>query len=274
MASIRERARRFVALHEGPETFIIANAHDVGSARILAALGFPALATSSAAFANTLGRGDYGVKREEKLAHCRELAAATGLPVSADLENCFADDPAGVAETIRLAGETGLVGGSIEDTTGDKARPIYDFNQAVERVAAAVEAARQLPFKFVLTARAENFLNGRPDIDDTIRRLQAFEKVGADVLYACGVTDLDHIRTMVGALKKPVNAMAARKLTVADLSDAGVRRVSLAAWFGRAAMGGLISAAREVQERGTFTFIEGLPSGPELAALLDKGRRT
>jgi len=274
MSTIEEKGRHFDALHEGPGPFVIANAYDVGSARILAALGFPALATSSAAFANTLGRADYRVTLDDKLAHCRALAAATGLPLSADLENCFAHDPDGVAVTIALAGETGLVGGSIEDATGDPARPIYDFDHAVERVAAAVEAARKLPFKFTLTARAENFLHGRRDIDDTIRRLQAFEHAGADVLYACGVTDMDHIRTMVGALSKPVNVMAAKSLTVGELAAAGVRRVSVAAWFGRAALGGLIAAAREVKEKGTFGFIEGLPSGAEIAALLDQGGRT
>ncbi|MEZ5842649.1 MAG: isocitrate lyase/phosphoenolpyruvate mutase family protein [Hyphomicrobiaceae bacterium] len=274
MIIVQEKGKRFSALHDGPDTFVIANAHDVGSARILAALGFPALATSSAAFANTLGRADYHITRTEKLAHCRALAEATDLPVSADLENCFAHDPEGVAETIGLAGGTGLVGGSVEDTTGDKARPIYDFAHAVERVAAAAEAARKLPFRFTLTARAENFLHGRRDIDDTIRRLQAFEKAGADVLYACGVTEMADIRAMVGALSKPVNVMAAKSLSVGELATAGVRRVSIAAWFGRAALGGLIAAAREVKERGTFGFIEGLPSGAEIATLLEKGKPT
>lgn len=273
--SIQARsAEAFAALHEGPATFVLANAHDVGSARILAAIGFPALATSSAAFANTLGRADYRVTREEKLAHCRALVAATGLPVSADLENCFAHDPAGVAETIRLAAETGLAGGSVEDTSGDAANPIYDFNHAVERVAAAAEAARKLPHRFMVTARAENYLHGRPDLDDTIRRLQAFEKAGADVLYACGLSDLAQIRTMVGALEKPVNVMAARHLSVADLAAAGVRRVSLAAWLGRAALGGLIAAAREVKDHGTFGFIAGLPSGAEIGKMMQQGERT
>ena len=184
MTTQRERAERFQALHRRAGAFVIPNPWDAGSARILAALGFEALATTSAGFAFSIGRRDGAITRDDALAHARVIAAATDLPVSADLENCFGDDPKTVAETIRLSGQTGLVGGSVEDFSGDPKRPLYEFGHAVERVAAAAEAARALPFPFTLTARAENFLRGRTDIDDTIKRLQAFEKAGADVLYA------------------------------------------------------------------------------------------
>jgi 2-methylisocitrate lyase-like PEP mutase family enzyme len=254
-----EKATRFQALHEGQETFVIPNPWDAGSARILAALGFKALATTSAGFAFTLGRrdGEGLVSRDEMLGHCRTIVEATDLPVSADLENCFGDDPGTVAETIRMAAAAGLVGGSVEDATGDSSRPIYDFAHAVERVAAAVEAARSLPFPFTLVARAENFLHGRPDLDDTLRRLQAFAAAGADVLYA-PCLGLDVLRTVCAALApKPVNALAARKadgLTVENLAAAGVRRISVGSALNRAAFGAFLRAAREIQEHGTFSF--------------------
>jgi 2-methylisocitrate lyase-like PEP mutase family enzyme len=254
-----ERAARFDALHAGPGAFVIANPWDAGSAKILAGLGFKALATSSGASAGTLGRRDGRIGRDEALAHARAIGDATGLPVSADLEKGFADDPEGVAQTIRLAAEAGLVGGSIEDASGDPARPLYGFDEAVERVAAAATAARALPFHFTLTARAENFLRGNPDLDDTIRRLQAYERAGADVLFAPGLPDLDAVRAVCGALTKPVNFMAGikgRSFTVAALQAAGVRRISLATSLYRAAMTGLVDAAREVAERGTFDYLD------------------
>ena len=254
-----EKALRFRSLHEGPRAFLIANAWDAGSARILAGLGFPALATSSGACAGTLGRRDGAITRDEALAHARAIVMATDLPVSADLEKCFADAPQAAAETIRLAGEVGLVGGSIEDASGNKDKPIFDFEHAVQRVAAASEAARRIPGGFVLTARTENFLRGRPDLDDTMRRLEAFEKAGADVLMAPGLPDLAAVRAVCAAVRKPVNFMAGIKgksFSVPELEAAGVRRVSLATSLYRAAMTGLVDAAREVKEQGSFTYLD------------------
>jgi 2-methylisocitrate lyase-like PEP mutase family enzyme len=256
-ANQAEKALRFRKLHEGPGAFLIANPWDAGSARILAGLGFQALATSSGANAGVLGRRDGKVVREEALAHARAIVLATDLPVSADLEKGFGDAPAAAAETIRLAAETGLVGGSIEDATGSKDKPLFDLGHAVERVAAAAEAARGL--SFVLTARTENFLRGNPDLDDTIRRLQAFEKAGADVLMAPGLPDLAAVRAVCAAVKKPVNFMAGIKgksFTVKELEAAGVRRISVASSFYRAAMGGLIEAAQEVRKNGTFGYLD------------------
>jgi 2-methylisocitrate lyase-like PEP mutase family enzyme len=254
-----ERAQAFRALHEQPGAFVIPNPWDVGTARILAGLGFEALATTSAGMAFALGRRDGAVGREEVLAHARAIVAATPLPVSADLENGFGDAPETVAETIRLAASTGLVGASIEDASGDPDHPIYDRALAVERVAAAVEAAGSLPFPFTLTARAENFLHGRPDLDDTLSRLQAFEAAGADVLYAPGLRDLDSIRAVCQALAKPVNvimAIAGRAFAVAELAAVGVRRISLGSALSRVALGAFLRAAREIAERGTFTRAE------------------
>jgi 2-methylisocitrate lyase-like PEP mutase family enzyme len=262
-----QKAERFRALHRGPGTFVIANAWDAGSARVLAGLGFAALATSSGASAGVLGRRDGNVTREEALAHARAIVEATELPVSADLENGFGDAPEAAAETIRLAAGVGLVGGSIEDATGNKERPLYDFRQAVERVAAAAQAARALPFPFTLTARAENFLRGNPDLDDTIRRLQAYEKAGADVLFAPGLPDLEAVRKVCAALEKPFNFMAGirgKSFSVAELEAAGVRRVSLATSLYRAAMSGLLAAASEVRDSGTFGYLERTMSTPEL----------
>ena len=255
-----ERARRFRALHDGPGTFVIPNPWDAGTARVLTALGFSALATTSAGYAFSLGRrdGEGLVTREELLAHARAIVGATDLPVSADLENCFGDAPGTVAETIRMAAAAGLVGGSVEDATGDPRRPIYDQAHAVERVAAAVAAARSLPFPFVLVARAENFLHGRPDLDDTLRRLQAFAAAGADVLYAPGLPGLDAIRRVCAAVSpKPVNALAGGSgsgLTVANLAAAGVRRISVGSALSRAAFGAFLRASREIADQGTFTF--------------------
>jgi 2-methylisocitrate lyase-like PEP mutase family enzyme len=270
-ASQTDKANRFRALHEGPGAFVIPNPWDGGSARLLAALGFQALATSSGACAGTLGRRDGAVTREEALAHAGVVVEATDLPVSGDLEKCFADAPEAAATTIPLAAEVGLVGCSIEDATGDKNKPLYDFAHAVERVAAAVAAARKLPFPFTLTARAENFLRGKPDLDDTIKRLQAFEKAGADVLFAPGLPDLAAVRAVCAAVGKPVNFMASargKSFSVAELEAAGVKRISLATSLYRAAMGGLLAAAREVKEKGTLGYIDTAPTTPEIAAFM------
>jgi 2-methylisocitrate lyase-like PEP mutase family enzyme len=266
-ATQADKATRFKALHEGPGAFVIPNPWDAGSARVLAALGFQALATSSGASAGVLGRRDGRVTRGEALAHARAIVDATDLPVSADLEKGFGDAPAAAAETIGLAAGVGLVGGSIEDATGDKARPLYDIGHAVERVAAAAEAARALPFPFTLTARAENFLRGNPDLDDTIRRLQAFERAGADVLFAPGLPDLASVRAVCAAVSKPFNFMAGIKgksFTVPELEAAGVRRISLATSLYRAAVSGLLEAAREVKDRGTFGYLDRTLATPEL----------
>ena len=266
------RAERFRSLHAGPRAFVIANPWDAGSARVLAGLGFAALATSSGAAAGVLGRRDGQITRDEALAHAKAIVDASPIPVSADLENGFGDAPEAAAETIRRAGEIGLVGGSIEDATGNPARPLYEIGHAVERVAAAVAAARALPFPFMLTARAENFLRGNPNLDDTIRRLQAFEKAGADVLFAPGLPDLAAVRAVCAALTKPVNFMAGikgRSFSVAELEAAGVRRISLATSLFRAAMTGLVNAAREVHDQGTFRYLDHAIATPQLNALLD-----
>jgi 2-methylisocitrate lyase-like PEP mutase family enzyme len=263
----REKAERFRALHAGPGAFVIANAWDAGSARLLAGLGFAALATSSGASAGTLGRRDGQVTRDEALAQARAMVEATDLPVSGDLEKGFGDTPAVVAETISLAAAAGLVGGSIEDATGDANSPLFDTDFAAERVAAAAQAARALPFAFTLTARAENFLHGRADLEDTIRRLQAFEQAGADVLFAPGLPDLAAVRAVCAAVSRPVNFMAGirdRSFSVAELEAAGVRRISLATSLYRAAMSGLVEAAREVKERGSFSYLDRVLTTPEL----------
>ncbi|MGA3401564.1 MAG: isocitrate lyase/phosphoenolpyruvate mutase family protein [Acetobacteraceae bacterium] len=266
-ASQPDKAQRFRALHAGTEHFVIANAWDAGSARILAGLGFAALASSSGAQAGVLGRRDGMVTRDEALAHCRAIVDATDLPVSADLEKGFGDTPDAAAETIRLAAGVGLVGGSIEDASGYREKPLFDLALATERIAAAVAAARALPFPFTLTARTENFLRGNPDLDDTIRRLRAFEEAGADVLMAPGLPDLAAVRAVCGAVSRPVNFMAGikgRSFTVGELAAAGVKRISLATSLYRAAMSGLFSAAREVKEHGTFGYLDSTMTTPEL----------
>jgi 2-methylisocitrate lyase-like PEP mutase family enzyme len=266
-----EKASGFRELHEAPGSFVIANAFDGGSARILQALGFKALATSSGACAATLGRLDGHVSRDEALAHARLIVDAVEIPVSADLEKCFGDDPATVSETVRLAADAGLAGCSVEDATGYRERPLFDAATAVERVAAAVESARSLPFPFVLTARTENYLRGNPDLEDTIRRLRAFEEAGADVLMAPGLPDLESVRAVCASLSRPFNFMAGipgRSFSVAELSDAGVKRISLATSLYRAAMTGVLAAAREVLEYGTFGYIETSVPSSELNAYL------
>jgi 2-methylisocitrate lyase-like PEP mutase family enzyme len=266
-----EKGAAFHALHYGPRAFVIPNPWDVGSARILAGLGFPALATSSAASAAAIGRRDRGLTRDEALTHARVIVGATDLPVSADLENGFGDTPESVAETIRLAAEVGLVGCTIEDSTGISENPLYEFDVAVERIAAAARAARGLQFPFVLTARAHNFVYANPSLADTIKRLRAFEDAGADVLFAPGLPDIATVSTVCRAVSKPFNFMVGIKgksFSVADLAAAGVRRISLATSLYRAAMTGFLEAAREVAVLGEFGFLNRCVVTAELNELM------
>ena len=275
-ATTESKFEAFKALHEGPGVFVMPNPWDAGSARILTALGFEALATTSAGFAFSIGRRDSagGLTREQVLENARGIVAATDLPVSADLEEGFGRAPADCAETIRAASEIGLVGGSIEDATGVRDDPIFPFEPAVERVAAAAEASRDLPF--LLTARAEGFLYGRPDLDETIGRLQAFAAAGADVLYAPGLPDLDAIRKVCASVDKPVNVvmgLQGQSYSVGQLGDAGVKRISVGGSFARAALGAFIRAAQEVKERGTFTYAEAAIPDAEAAAFMSDEKR-
>jgi len=266
-----EKANRFKALHEAPGTFVIPNPWDVGSARILAGLGFEALATSSAAAANVVGRKDHALTRAEALSHGKAIVEATDVPVSADLGNGFGDPPEVVAETVRLAAEAGLVGCTIEDASGNPSQPLYDFELAVERIAAGAEAARALSFPFMLTARAHNFLFSEPSLEETTRRLQAFEKAGADVLFAPGLPDLDSVRVVCSSISKPFNFMAGIKgksFSVAELAAAGVKRVSLATSLYRAAMTGFLDAVQEIKTTGTFNFLDKCLSTPEFNKLM------
>jgi 2-methylisocitrate lyase-like PEP mutase family enzyme len=250
-----ERIAAFRALHEGGAPLLIPNPWDAGSARVLASLGFRALATTSSGFAATLGRLDGSVTRDEALGHAASIVAATELPVSADLEHGFADDPDGVADTVRLAKETGLAGLSIEDSTGRDANPIYAADHARDRIRAAAEAAHDGDARLVLTARAESYLHGRRDLDDVIARLQSFQEVGADVLYAPGVNDVAEIRTLIAAVDRPVNVLALPGgPTVAELAELGVARISVGGGFAYAALGGLVDAATELLEQGTYGF--------------------
>jgi 2-methylisocitrate lyase-like PEP mutase family enzyme len=262
-----EKGLRFQELHQRPGMFLIPNPWDVGSAHVLAGLGFEALATSSRASAAVLGRRDGQLTREEVLDHIRDIASATDLPVAADLENGFGDEPAVVAETIRLAANAGVVGGSIEDATRDTNKPIYEFQRATERIAAAAEAARRLPFRFTLTARAENFLYGNPDLDDTIKRLLAYEKSGADVLFAPGLPDLAAVRAVCAAVSKPFNFMVGirgKSFTVAELAEAGVKRISFGSVLYRAAITGLVEAASEIKKSGTFSWLDTIMTAADL----------
>ncbi len=266
-----EKGQRFRALHERPGTFVIPNPWDIGSARVLTGLGFEALATSSAASAAAIGKRDGRLTRDEALAHARALVDATDLPVSADLERGFGDEPEVVAETIRRAAAAGLVGCTIEDETGNPERPLFEERHACERIAAAAAAARSLPFPFLLTARAHNLLHPGGRLDDTIRRLQAFEAAGADVLFAPGLPDLDAVRAVCRAVSKPVNFMAGIKgksFTVRDLAEAGVKRISLATSLYRAAMTGFLAAATEVKEKGEFTFLDDAATTAHLLSLM------
>jgi 2-methylisocitrate lyase-like PEP mutase family enzyme len=261
-----ERADRFLALHAEGAPLLLANAWDAGSAKLLAALGFQALATTSSGHAGTLGRLDGKVSRDEALAHAAAIVSATDLPVSADLEDCFADEPAGVAETVTLAVATGLAGCSIEDFTRREERAIHELDFATERVAAAADAAHAGPARLVLTARAENYLHGRRDLADTIARLQAYQEAGADVLYAPGVVDLDEIRTLVASVDKPVNVLAlAGAPSVRCLADAGVRRISVGGAFFYVALGALVEAGRELLDDGTYGFWERARAGAGVA---------
>ena len=270
MTTQAEKGKTFRALHKRNSAFIIPNPWDAGSARILAHLGFEALATTSMGYAFSLGRRDNTLNRSESLEYASAIVSATNLPVSADLENGFGDDPKVVAETIRFAAGAGLVGGSIEDATGCPDDPIYEVQHAVERVRAAVEAARAFPFPFTLTARAENYLHGRPDLKDTIKRLQAFQEAGADVLYAPGLASKDDIATVVRSVDRPVNVvmgLRGAQVGVAELSAIGVRRISVGSALYRTALGAFLGAAREMREQGTFTFAKNAVSPLEVNSI-------
>lgn len=268
-----DKADVFHALHERGRIFVLPNPWDIGTAKILAALGFEALATTSAGYAFSRGRVDWigEVDRDEALAHAREIVQATSLPVSADLENGFGESPETVAETIQLAAAIGLAGCAIEDTSGDREMPIYDKNLAIERIAAGAEAVASLDRRFVLTARAENYLHGRPDLDDTLERLTAYEAVGADVLYAPGLPGLDSIEKVCAAVSKPVNVVAGIGLagvTLAELEQAGVTRVSVGSSLARTALGAMLGAAQEIRDHGTFTAFESAASFSEIERLI------
>lgn len=269
-ATQAEKARTFRALHERKEAFIIPNPWDAGTARLLAHLGFEALATTSMGYAFSLGRRDGTLNREQTLAGALAIVSATDLPVSADLENGFGDAPEDAAETIRQAAAAGLVGGSIEDATGRPDDPIYGFEKSVERIRAAVAAARTLPFPFTLTARAENYLHGRPDLADTIRRLQAYQDAGADVLYAPGLATRQEIATVVASVDRPVNVVMGLQgvqLTLTELAAIGVRRVSVGSALSRTALGAFLRAAREMRESGSFQFAQEAASSRELSTI-------
>lgn len=278
MRTQAERGQSFRALHERPGIFIMPNPWDAGTAKLFASLGFEALATTSLGFSSSRGRvdGTLSISREELVANCLEIASATELPVSADLENGYADDPDEAAAIIRLAADAGIVGGSIEDATGDPVKPIYDFDLAVERVAAAAQAAHFLPFPFTLTARADNYLHGRPDLDDTIRRLQAFAAVGADVLYAPGLRDLETIRRVVAAVQKPVNVVmssADPQITAQQLADAGVKRISVGGALSRLAFAAVRDAAVAMRDAGTFQWVRDAFPGKDLKAIFRRASK-
>ena len=259
MLTQAEKGAAFAELHRRAGTFVIPNPWDVGSARLLAHLGFEALATSSAGYAFSIGKPDNAVGREAMLAHAAAVAAATDLPVSIDLENGFGDAPEIVAETIRLAAATGAVGGSIEDATGHADAPLYEPTFAIDRIRAAAEVVRNLPFPFMLTARAENYLVGKPDLKGTIERLQMYQEAGADVLYAPGLTDLDDIATLISSVDRPVNVLLGLKgvkLTVGDVSSLGAKRISVGSGLARCALGAFLRAARDIREHGSFAFAD------------------
>jgi len=270
MKSQAQKTAAFRALHEREGAFIIPNPWDVGTARLLAHLGFEALATTSAGYAFSIGKRDNSVGRDRMMEHVRAIVSATDLPVSADLENGFGDDPDTVAETFRLATATGLAGGSIEDSTGRPEDPIYEQELAVERVRAAVEAARAHPVQFMITARCENYLVGRPDLKDTIQRLQAYQEAGADVLFAPGLTSREDIAAVVRSVDRPVNVVMGLQgvqMSLGELAEIGVKRVSVGSALSRAALGAFLRAAREMRERGTFTFAAEAVSYREISEL-------
>ena len=268
-----EKGQIFAALHERDGAFIIPNPWDVGTARLLAQLGFEALATTSAGYSFSMGQRDNSITRIDMMAHVATIAAATELPVSADLENGFGDSPEMAAETIKLAAHAGLVGGSIEDMSREPGRPIYEIGLATERVRAAAEVVRNLPFAFILTARAENYLAGRPDLKDTIKRLQAYQAAGADVLYAPGIVSKDDIVTIVKSLDRPVNVVMGLQgvqLSLTELSALGVKRVSVGSALSRAALGAFLHAAQEMREHGTFSFAEHAVGYRDINAMLSQ----
>jgi 2-methylisocitrate lyase-like PEP mutase family enzyme len=270
MLTQAEKGQTFRALHERDDAFIIPNPWDIGTACLLAHLGFQALATTSAGFAFSVGRRDGKVTRDEVMAHIASVAAATPLPVSADLENGFADDPEIVAETIRLAAAAGAVGGSIEDSTGRRDHPVFEFQHAVERVGAAVQAAHALPFPFTLTARAENYLYGKTDLDDTLKRLQAFQQAGADVLYAPGLATKEDISAVVSSVDRPVNVLVGLpgvEHTRAELAAIGVKRISIGSGLARAAIHAALRAAQEMRDEGTFRFAQNIVTLGEVGDL-------
>ena len=276
MKSQAEKGQIFRELHQREQAFIIPNPWDIGSARLLASSGFEALATTSVGYAFSVGRQDHEIERDEMIAHATAMSAATDLPLSADLENGYGDDPVTVAETVRMAAGAGLSGCSIEDSTNHSDDPIYGFDFAVERIQAAVGVARSLPFPFMLTARSENYLHGRKDLNDTIQRLQAFQEAGADVLYAPGMTSMDDIATLVKSVDRPVNVLAGMQgvhFDLAELSRVGVRRVSVGGALTRVALGAFLRAAREMKQHGTFTFVDEPVSSGEISNLLREESR-
>ena len=274
MPSQADKASTFRALHERPGVFVIPNPWDAGTARLLAGLGFEALATTSLGLANMLGRPDSQVTRDEVIANCRAIADATPLPVNADLENCFAHEPKAAAEAIRLASEAGMVGGSIEDFSGDRTQPIYDFDLAVARVRAAAAVAHSLPVPFMLTARAENLIRGRNDMADTIRRLQAYTEAGADVLYAPGLRNVAEVREVVGAVRRPLNVVTGYldpDITVAQLGEAGVKRISVGGALSRLALATFIDAGKAIKDQGSFAWMRDMLAMAEGRKLLAAG---
>lgn len=272
MSTQTEKGKIFRALHERNDAFIIPNPWDIGTARLLAHLGFEALATTSAGYAFSVGQRDNTIDRDRMMAHVAEIVSATHLPVSADLEHGFGDHPETVAETIRLAAAVGLAGGSIEDSTKRQDQPIYELELAVERIRAAAEVAHALPFAFTLTGRAENYLVGRPDLNDTIKRLQAYQEAGADVLYAPGLTRQEDIVSLVSSVDRPVNVVMGLQgvqLSLAELSAIGVKRISVGSALARAALGAFLRAAQEMKTDGTFTFADEAVSYREISAMFD-----
>lgn len=267
MKTQAEKGAAFAALHARQSVLLLPNPWDLGSARLLEHLGFEALATTSAGFAFSRAKCDGAMGRDETLAHAAAIVAATDLPVSADLENCFGDSPQAVAETIRLAAKTGLAGASVEDSTGRPDSPQYGLAHAADRVRAAAEAARALHFPFTLTARAENFLVGRPDLNDAIARLQAYQQAGADVLYAPGLEKLEDVAALLRAVNRPVNVLAGAQFSVAALAQIGVRRISVGGALARAAYGAFLQAAREIKQQGTFRFAAQAISFREISAI-------
>jgi len=270
----QQKAADFEALHKTPGCFVIPNPWDPGSARILAGLGFKALTTTSAGYARSIGVVDYKAGREHVIEHIRAMAPMVDIPLAADLENGFGPKPEDCAETIRLGAEAGLVGGSIEDFTGDKSDPIYPVEEAADRVRAAAEAAKKLKFKFMLCARAENYLRGREDLADTIKRLQAYQEAGADVLFAPGLNTAEEIRTVCKSIDRPFNVMRGPRkeiMSVAQMAELGVKRVSLGGFLHAAAMASFIEAAKELATAGTFEFTKRMSAAAEIDSLLTKG---